>query len=424
MYSTRRERFMEQMDGGVALFKSALASRGRYHPDSDFLYLTGFIEPNAVCLLAPEHKEHKFVLFVQPKDEKRERWNGKRFGVEGAKEQFDVNEAYPIDKLDETLPKYLDDVEKIYYRMGQDEAFNQKIVNLMKRYHSHRQREDKGPNAIIDPSEILYEMRLIKSPEEISLMRKAARITAEAHLAIMKALKPGMYEYELEALFDYTCRKNGGVGPSYPTILASGPNATILHYNENNRQIQEDDLILIDAATEYEYYDSDVTRTIPASGKFSDEQKAVYNTVLEAQLAAIEMVKPGNCYKDFNKKAVQVITEGLVKLGLLSGEVEKLIEDDEHRKFYMHNAGHWLGLDTHDVGKIKIDGKSRTFEPGMVITVEPGIYIDAGTEGVPEKYWNIGVRIEDDVLVTKDGNKILTAGIPKTIEDIEHFMQG
>ena len=423
MYSTRRKKFMEQMDGGVALFKAAPNNRGKYHPDSDFLFLTGFTEPNAGCLLTPEHKEHKFVLFVRPKDKTQETWTGRRAGVEGAKEQFDADEAYPIDKLDESLPKYLDDVEKIYYRMGQDEAFNQKIVSLLKRYHSHRRREDKGPNTIIDPSEILHEMRQIKAPEEISLMRKAAQITAKAHLAVMKTVKPGMYEYELEALFDYTCRKNGGVGPSYSTILASGPNATILHYNANNRQIQENDLILIDAATEYEYYDSDVTRTIPASGKFSDEQKAVYNIVLEAQLAAIEMVKPGNRYDDFNKKATQVITEGLVKLGLLAGKVDKLIEENEHRKFYMHNAGHWLGLDTHDVGKLKIDGKSRAFEPGMVITVEPGIYIDAETEGVPEKYRNIGIRIEDDVLVTKDGNDILTADIPKRIEDIERIMQ-
>lgn len=415
---------MKQMDGGVALFKTASAGRGKYHPDSDFLYLTGFAEPNAVCLLAPEHKEHKFILFVQPKDEKQEKWNGKRFGVEGAKEQFGADEAYPIDELDENLPQYLNDVEKIYYCMGQDEAFNQKMVSLMKRYHSHRQREDKGPNTLIDPSEILHEMRVIKSPEEISLMLKAVQITAEAHLAVMKTIKPGMYEYELEALFDYTCRKNGGVGPSYPTILASGPNATILHYNDNNRQIQAGDLVLIDAAAEYEYYDSDVTRTIPASGKFSDEQRAIYDIVLEAQLAAIEVVKPGNCYDDFNKKTVQIITQGLVKLGLLSGEVKKLIEDNEHRKFYMHNAGHWLGLDTHDVGKLKIDGKSRAFEPGMVVTVEPGIYINAEAEGVPEKYWDIGVRIEDDVLVAKGGNEILTAGIPKTIEDIERIMQG
>jgi len=415
---------MKQMDGGVALFKTTPANRGKYHPDSDILYLTGFTEPNAVCLLAPEHKEHKFVLFVRPKDKGQETWAGRRAGVEGAKEQFGADEAYPIDKLDENLPKYLNDVEKIYYRMGQDEAFNQKIVSLLKRYHSHRQREDKGPNTIIDPSEILHEMRLIKSPEEISFMRKAAQITAEAHLEVMKAIKPGMYEYELEALFDYTCRKNGGVGPSYTTILASGPNATILHYNANNRQIQENDLVLIDAATEYEYYDSDVTRTIPASGEFSDEQKAVYNIVLEAQLAAIEMVKPGKRYEHFNKKATQVITKGLVKLGLLSGKVAKLIEENEQRKFYMHNAGHWLGLDTHDVGKLKINGKSRAFEPGMVITVEPGIYIDAETEGVPEKYRNIGIRIEDDVLVTKDGNEILTADIPKTIEDIECFMRG
>ena len=414
MYSDRRKRFMEKMDGGVAIFRAPEMRGGKYLPDKDFYYLTGFDEPNAVCLLTPDHKEHKFVLFVRPKDEKQEIWHGRRAGVEGAKQDFSADEAYPIDKLDEDLTKYLNGINKIYYQMGSDEDFNQKIVSLMKRYR---------PHTLIDTGEILHEMRLFKSTSELDLMRKAAEITEIAHREAMKAVKPGMYEYELEALIDYTFRKNGAVGSAFPTIVGASSNSTILHYVTNNCQIQDNQLVLIDAAAEYQYYDADVTRTIPANGKFSDKQKSIYNIVLEAQFAAIEMVKPGNRLEDFHNKAVQVITAGLVKLGFLSGEVDELIESEKHKKIYMHNTGHWLGMDSHDVGKRKIDGKSRILEPGMVLTVEPGIYISKDTEDVPPEYWGIGVRIEDDVLVTEDGNEVLTAGIPKTIEDIERFMR-
>lgn len=414
MYSDRRKRFMEKMDGGVAIFRAPEMRNRKYLPDKDFYYLTGFDEPNAICLLAPTHKEHQFVLFVQPKDETRERWSGRRAGVEGAKQQFGTDEAYPIDKLDENLPKYLDGIDKIYYRMGADEAFNQKIVDLMKRYR---------PHTLIDTGEILHEMRLFKSKSELDLMRKAVAITEIAHREAMKAIKPGMYEYELEALIDYTFRKNGAVGPAFPTIVGAGPNATILHYTTNDYQIQDNTLVLIDAAAEYQYYNADVTRTIPANGKFSEIQKSIYNIVLEAQLAAIEMVKPGNHLDDFHNKAVQVITEGLVKLGFLSGEVDELIKSEKYKNFYMHNTGHWLGLDSHDVGKRKIGEQSRILEPGIVLTVEPGIYISKDTEGVPPEYWDIGVRIEDNVLVTEDGNEVLTAEIPKTIEEIERFMR-
>ncbi|HIE26601.1 TPA: M24 family metallopeptidase [Candidatus Poribacteria bacterium] len=413
-YSDRRKQFMEKMDGGVAIFRAPEMGERKYLPNKDFYYLTGFDEPNAVCLLTPEHKEHKFVLFVRAKDEERERWTGRRAGVEGAKQRFGADEAYPIDKLDEELPKYLSGTDKIYYRMDSDEVFNQKVVNLIKRYR---------PHTLIDTGKILHEMRLFKSRDELNLMRKAAAITEMAHREAMKAVKPGMYEYELEALIGYTFRQNGAVGPAYPTIVGVGANATILHYTTNNCQIQDNTLVLIDAAAEYQYYDADVTRTIPANGKFSDIQKSIYNIVLEAQLAAIEVVKPGNSLDDFHNKAVQVITEGLVELGLLCGEVDKLIEDEEYKKFYMHNTGHWLGMDSHDVGKRKVDGEARIFEPGMVLTVEPGIYISKDTEDVPPEYWDIGVRIEDDVLVTENGNEVLTDGIPKTVEEIESFMQ-
>ncbi len=424
MYAERRQKFMAQMDGGVAIFRAAsMVGQCKYHPDNDFYYLTGFEEPDAVCLLAPHHKEHKFVLFVRPKNREKEIWYGRRAGVEGAKEQFGADETYPIDKLDEHLPKYLDDVDKIYYRFGSDKEFNQKVVNLIQRYQFSQQRESKGPRAIIDAGEILHEMRLFKSPAELDMMHKAAEITTEAHIEAMKAAHPGIYEYELEALIDYTFRKNGALRPAFVTILASGPNTTILHYSTNNRQIQEQDLILIDAAAEYAHYSVDVTRTFPASGVFSNPQKAIYNIVLDAQLAAIEIAKPNTPYHDIHKIAARTITEGLVQLGLLSGEVDKLIESKEYKKFYMHNAGHWLGMDSHDVGKYKVEGQSRILQPGMTFTVEPGIYIAEDIDDVPPEYLNIGVRIEDNVLITDDGNEVLTAAIPKTIEDIERIMQ-
>jgi Xaa-Pro aminopeptidase len=244
-----------------------------------------------------------------------------------------------------------------------------------------------------------------------------------AHCEAMKTVKPGMYEYELEALLDYTFRKNGAVGSAFPTIVGAGPNATILHYTANNCQIQDNTLVLIDAAAEYQYYSADVTRTFPANGKFSDIQKSIYSIVLEAQLEAIKVINPGNPFDDFHKTAVRIITEGLVKLGLLCGEVDELIESEEYEKFYMHKTGHWLGMNSHDVGKTKIDEQFRNLEPGMVLTAEPGIYISKDTEGVPPEYWDIGIRIEDDVLVTEEGNEVLTAGIPKTIEDIERLMR-
>jgi Xaa-Pro aminopeptidase len=306
--------------------------------------------------------------------------------------------------------------------MGKDDDFNGKVIDLIKRYQSRRQ-SDEGPYTIIDAGEIIHEMRVKKSKEEVELIQKAVEITADAHCAAMKAVKPGMYEYELEAIINYTYRQNGAIGPAYPPIIASGPNAIYLHYDANNRQIQEGDLVLMDTGAEYGYYDADVTRTIPANGRFSDEQKTIYNIVLEAQLRVIESIKPGNSYENYNQTANRAITEGLMRVGLLQGDVEKLIESKEYMKFYMHSAGHWIGLDTHDVGKYKIKGKSRTFEPGMIITPDTAVYIGEKTEDVDPKYWNIGIRIEDDALVTETGCEILSADIPKTVEEIERFIR-
>ena len=425
MFQMRRAQFMEKMGKGVAIFKSApVATRNQdvdheYRQDSDFYYLTGFEEPESLCLLAPQHPEHQFVMFVRPRDKEKETWTGKRAGPEGAIRDYGAQQAYTIDKLDEMLPKYLDQVDRIYYRIGKDPELDRKIMGLVYSYRTKSRAGISGPYMLIDAAEILHEMRLIKKEEELSLLRQAVDISCEGHLEAMKAARGGMYEYEIEALIEYTFRKRGSPRNGYPSIVGSGPNTTILHYDTNNRQMQEGELLLIDAGAEYGYYTGDITRTFPVSRKFSPEQKQIYQIVLQAQLEAIDLVKPGASIMDVHNRAVEVITEGLVALGFLQGNIKDLIEKEEYRKFYMHKTSHWLGMDVHDVGKYNLHGKWRVLEPGMVLTVEPGIYIPEGTEQVDPKYWNIGIRIEDDVLVTPQGHEVLTAKVPKQIEDIE-----
>lgn len=413
---------MEQMDDGAAIFRNPPAGGASDGLDKDFYYLTGFKEPNAVCLLVRLGQEYKSIIFVQPKDRDREIWTGKRAGVEKARELVGADEAHSIDELDEKLPGYLSDAGKIYYRMGEDEEFNVRVFDLLKHYQSGIQY-DRGPHTLIDAGEIVHEMRVIKDDKEMELMRKAAQITAEAQRAAMKTVEPGMYEYELEALMNYTYRKNGAGGSAFTPIVAAGPNAVYLHYKENDRQIQDGDLVLIDSGAKYECYASDVTRTFPANGRFSEAQKAIYNVVLEAQLTLIQCIKPGTTYEQYNQTANRAITEGLLKIGLLSGDIDELMESRAYMKFYMHSAGHWIGLDTHDVGKYRANGKSRAFEPGMVITPDTGIYIAENLDGVDPKYWNIGIRIEDDALVTETECEILSYGIPKTAEEVEKFMR-
>lgn len=425
MFQKRRAQFMEKMGKGVAIFKSApIANRNQdvdyeYRQDSDFYYLTGFEEPDSLCLLAPQHPEHQFVMFVRPRDKEKETWTGKRAGPEGVIKDYGAQQAYTIDKLDEMLPKYLDQVDRIYYRIGKDPELDRKITGLVHSYRTKSRAGVSGPYMLIDAAEILHEMRLIKKEEEISLLRQATDISCEGHIEAMKAARGGMYEYEIEALLEYTFRKRGSPRNGYPSIVGSGPNTTILHYDTNNRQMQEGELLLIDAGAEYGYYTGDITRTFPVSRKFSPEQKQIYQIVLQAQLEAIDQVKPGASIMDVHNRAVEVITEGLVALGFLRGNVKDLMEKEEYRKFYMHKTSHWLGMDVHDVGKYNLEGKWRVLEPGMVLTVEPGIYIPEGTENVDPKYWNIGIRIEDDVLVTPQGHEVLTAKVPKHIEDIE-----
>jgi Xaa-Pro aminopeptidase len=430
-YQQRRKALMSKIGNGTAIFRSAPMAvmhndvEYTFRQDSDFFYLTGFNEPQAVAVLSPHHPEHQFVLFVQPKDREQEVWSGYRCGVEAAKEVYGADEAYPITELDEKLPQYLEKADRIYYRLGRDRPFNEKILDHWQRLMRTYPKRGTGPIAIEDTGPILHSMRLIKSDAELELMHKAADIAVEAHNHAMKFTAPGRYEYEVQAEIEHIFRKRGAMGPAYPSIIASGANACVLHYIENNRQMQDNELLLIDAGCAYDYYNSDITRTFPVGGKFTSEQKALYEIVLEAQKQAIAQVQPGNPYNLVHDTAVRVLTEGLVELGILKGEIDKLIEEEKYKPVYMHRTGHWLGLDVHDVGVYQHGDNPQVLQPGQVLTVEPGLYIVPGTklaEDQPEiaqRWIGIGIRIEDDVLVTPTGHEVLTAGVPKEVEDVE-----
>lgn len=429
-YKQRREQLMAKIGGGTAIFRSAPTAvmhndvEYSFRQDSDFFYLTGFNEPNAVAVFAPHHQEHQFILFVQPKDPDKETWTGYRVGVDDAKTIYGADQAYSIDELDEKLPQYLQKADRIYYRLGRDQQFNQIILNhwqnLIRVYPKH----GTGPIAIQDAGTILHPQRLIKSPNELELMRKAAEISVAAHQRAREFAQPGKYEYQVQAEIEYFFNQHGAT-PAYPSIVASGENACILHYIQNNRQMQDQDLLLIDAGCAYQYYNADITRTFPVNGKFTTEQKIIYELVLRAQIAAIEQVKPGNPYNQLHDTAVRVLVEGLLDLGLLKGDIDEIIKEGKYKHFYMHRTGHWLGLDVHDVGVYQWGEEPQLLQPGQVLTVEPGIYIKRDikpVEGQPEvheRWLGIGVRIEDDVLVTTDGYEVLTAGVPKSVSAME-----
>lgn len=430
-YRQRRQQLMAKLGNGTAIFRSAPMAvmhndvEYAFRQDSDFFYLTGFNEPEAVAVLAPHHQEHQFVLFVQPKERDKEVWTGYRCGVEKAKEIFGADEAYPIAEMDEKLPQYLEKADRIYYHLGRDRAFNETILKHWQRLMATYPKRGTGPIAIEDSGPILHAMRQVKSPAELELMRKAAVISVEAHNQAREMAAPGRYEYEVQAEMERIFRLQGGMGPAYPSIVASGSNACVLHYIENNRQMQDNELLLIDAGCAYGYYNADITRTFPVGGKFTPEQKALYEIVLEAQLQAIAQVQPGNPYNQFHDTAVRVITEGLVELGILKGEIDKLIEEEKYKPFYMHRTGHWLGLDVHDVGVYQHGESPQLLQPGQVLTVEPGLYIVPETkpaEDQPEvdpRWSGIGIRIEDDVLVTSTGHEVLTVGVPKLVEELK-----
>jgi Xaa-Pro aminopeptidase len=390
-----------------------------YRQHNDFLYLTGFVEPEAVALFLPGHPKEEFILFVRPRDPERETWTGRRAGVEGAVSAYGAQAAYTIDKLDEKIGEYVGERDHLYYTFGRDAAFNQRVLGWMQQWQMLRPRSGKGPMAVLDPAEIVHEMRLIKSADELACLRRAIAIATAGHHAAMRNARAGAHEYEIEALLDYTFRRMGATGPAYPSIVAAGANATILHYTTNDQQLSNEDLLLIDAGAEYAGYCSDITRTFPVGGRFSAPQRAIYDLVLRAQLAAIDTVRPGARIDEPHARAIEVLVDGLLAFGLLSGDRQEIITKEEYRPFFMHRTSHWLGMDVHDVGKYKLEGNARVLEPGMVLTVEPGLYIAPDRTAVDSRYLGIGVRIEDDVLVTAGGHEVLSAAIPKQPADIE-----
>ncbi|QKT03123.1 Xaa-Pro aminopeptidase [Ectothiorhodospiraceae bacterium 2226] len=430
-HARRRKRLMQMMGEGAVAILPAAPQRPRnrdvhfpYRQDSDFHYLTGFPEPEAVAVLAPGREHGEYLLFCRERDPEREIWDGRRAGQEGAVADYGADDSFPIDDIDDILPGILERSERVYYTMGVHHDFDQLLIGWINRLRSQGRAGVHAPDTLVALDHLLHDMRLYKSAAEIKLMRHAAEVSARAHARAMQQCRPGLYEYQVEAELLHEFGMGGCRVAAYPSIVGGGANACILHYIDNAEELRDGELLLIDAGAEYECYASDITRTFPVNGRFSAEQRAVYEVVLAAQLAAIEAVRPGNHWNTPHEAAVRVLTEGLVDLGLLHGAPEHLIEEQAYRRFYMHRTGHWLGMDVHDVGDYKVDGEWRVLEPGMVMTVEPGLYISAGSEGVDERWWNIGVRIEDDVLVTRTGHDILSKDAPKQPDEIEALMAG
>ncbi len=425
----RRRELMSQMEpNSIALLASApMRYRNNdaeylYRQNSDFFYLTGLAEEQAFLALIPGRKQGEVVLFCQEKDKTRELWTGVLLGPEAAISELGVDDAYPISDIDDIVPGLIEGRERVYYSMGKDDQFDTQVMEWVRVIRSKSKLGAHPPGEFLVLDHLLHELRLIKSAAEIKLMDQAAKISAEGHRNAMSRCKPGIKEYELEAELLYAFTRGGSRAPAYTSIVAAGENACVLHYNQNNAEVKAGDLVLIDAGCEYEHYASDITRTFPASGKFNPEQKAIYQLVLDAQSAAIDVIKPGAPWDAPHNASVKVIVQGLVKLGLLKGRVSQLIKSEAYKDFYMHRVGHWIGMDVHDVGDYKIDDKWRLLEPNMVTTIEPGIYISPDNKSVAKKWRGIGVRIEDDVLVTKKGYRILSQGIPKTVAEIEAHM--
>jgi Xaa-Pro aminopeptidase len=426
-FASRRARYLKDMGRGVAVVPSAPVSirnndvEHEYRQDSDFYYLTGFDEPESVLILTTEHAEHRCVIFVRKRDKDREIWDGPRAGVDGAKTWLAADAAYPIGEFRERLPEYLSDVRRLHYRLAVNAEFDQIVFAAIEAVRRKARTGVVAPSEIVDLTRDLHEMRLRKSAAELDTMAKAAAISHEAHARAMQVAKPGAFEFEVEAEIMRVFRARGAERPAYGSIVGSGPNATILHHRRNDRQMQQGDLLLIDAGAELGYYASDVTRTFPVSGRFSPEQRAIYELVLESQLAAIEAVKPGVSYVSVHDRAVQVLAEGLVRLGLIEGPVDTAISEGRYKPYYMHRTSHWLGMDVHDVGDYYSDKQPRKLEPGMVLTVEPGLYIGRDA-GVADRWRGIGVRIEDDIAVTETGYRNITADIPKDPAELERIL--
>lgn len=394
----------------------------RYRQDSDFQYLSGFDEPESIIVLLPGRKAGEYIVFCRESDPQQETWHGRRLGVERAPEVLEADDAFPITDLDDILPGLLEGRETVFYSLGKDSAFDVRMMGWINRVRANSRSGFRAPTSFVSLDYHLHDMRVHKSRAEIALLRKAAKISGAGHIAAMRQCRVGVMEYELEAALIGEYKRRGATHSFLP-IVGGGDNGCILHYTENNRILAEGDLVLVDSGAEYQGYAGDITRTYPVNGVFSPAQREIYQLVLDAQMAAIEAVKPGNHWNDPHDVAVKVLTRGLIKLGLLKGTLAAEIKNEGYRRFYMHRTGHWLGLDVHDVGEYKIDGEWRLLEPGMVLTIEPGLYIGSG-KGIPKRYANIGIRIEDDVAVTREGYEVLTSAAPKSIDDIEALLAG
>jgi len=393
-----------------------------YRPGSDFYYLTGFDEPEAVAVLAPGRSQGEYVLFCRESDAEKEAWDGPRAGLQGACERYGADDAFPIDDLDDILPGMLENRERLFYNIGEDRDFDGRVMRWVGQLRERARAGVTAPVEFISLTHLLHEMRMFKSRHEVRTMRRAAKIAAEAHVRAMRACRPGLMEYHLEAEILHEFLRHGRGVPAYPPIIGCGANGCVLHYTANCAPLQDGELVLIDAGVEHNYYASDVSRTFPVNGRFSAEQRAVYEVVLDAQRAAIAEALVGRHWNDPHLAALRVLTDGLVTLGILQGEVDGLIEQRAYFPYYMHRTGHWLGMDVHDVGDYRVEGQWRTLEAGMALTVEPGLYLRAGTRNLEERWWNIGVRIEDDVLVGRNGPEVLSADAPKAVDELQALM--
>ena len=427
-FAKRRQRLMDMMgEGSIAIVPTApVRPRNRdvefpFRPDSNFYYLTGFAEPEAVAVLAPGREQGEFVMFCRERDPAAEQWHGARLGLEGACERHGADDAFPVGDMDDILPGLLEDKSRVYYAMGHFPEFDQRMLAWVSKVRGGA-RSSGGLGEFVMLDHLVHEMRLFKSAAEVDTMSRAAAVSAAAHERAMRVCRPGMSEYQIEAELLHEFTRAGCRAAAYPSIVAGGANACTLHYTENTGRLRARDLLLIDAGAELEYYASDITRTFPVNGRFTRAQRDVYSVVLAAQEAAIDTVAPGRTFDDVHMAAVQVLVEGLVDLGALKGRVKRIVQKEKYKRFYMHRTGHWLGMDVHDVGDYRIDDQSRVLEPGMVMTVEPGLYIAPDDAKAPKRLRGIGIRIEDDVLVTKSGRKVLTAAVPKSIDGIESLV--
>ena len=429
-FKKRRKQLMQRVgEGNIALIGSAsMHTRNRdvnypFRQDSDFYYLTGFNEPDALAVFVPGRAQGEYILFCREFDAKKALWEGAHSGLEGATTHYDADDAFPIDDLDDILQGLLENKTKVFYPMGCNLELDHNLLEWINHIRNQSRSGIIAPGELVSLALILHEMRLFKSAEELKLMRRAAEVSAHAHVRAMKACKAGLYEYQIEAELIHHFIDNGLRSVAYPSIIAGGKNACTLHYTENNSKLKNGDLLLIDAGAECDHYAADITRTFPISGRFNEAQKQLYQLVLNAQTAALEQIKPGLPWNLAHDASVEILTQGLLDLGLLKGKLKKLIKDEKYKQFYMHRIGHWLGMDVHDVGDYKIKQEWRLLKAGMVLTVEPGLYIPPDCKSVDEKWRGIGIRIEDDVLVTPTGHEILTSGVPKSIADIEALMQ-